>query len=122
MACADMKIVFSGFRDDNLKSQIENAKGKAYVSMVKNATHLLVKKDAKPSKKIEEAKEREMNVIFLEDFLKEYDFTLADKPEVDPNIEILTKKLDSIKLLCKNFKKEDCVKAIDELKEFVETI
>ena len=77
MSCANKVIVFSGFRDDSLKAQIEAAGGKVASSLVKAATHLIVKRDGKASKKIDEANEKGMNINFLDAFIKEFGFTLA---------------------------------------------
>lgn len=79
MACTDMVIVFSGFRDDVLKEQIQAKGGKVATSLVKSATHLLMKKEGKPSKKIDEAKEKGLELVFLDDFLEEYEFSLGVK-------------------------------------------
>lgn len=79
MSCANMTFVFSGFRDDTLKTQIESAGGKVSASFTKSVTHLLAKKEAKPSKKLEEAKEKGIDIVFLEDFLEEHDFKAGDK-------------------------------------------
>jgi hypothetical protein len=74
-----MVIVFSGFRDDTLKSQIENAGGKVAGSLVKTATHLLVKKDGKHSKKNDEAKEKGITILDLAEFVSVHNFHLAEK-------------------------------------------
>lgn len=74
-----MTIVFSGFRDDTLKSQIEAAGGKVVASITKSTTHLLAKKEAKPSKKQEEAEEKGIEVLILEDFLEGHEFKQGDK-------------------------------------------
>lgn len=80
-----MVIVFSGFRDDVLKAQIEAAGGKVAVSLVKAATHLLTKRDAKASKKAEEAKEKGLEIVFLDDFIEEHEFNLGEhKPRGRP--------------------------------------
>lgn len=79
MSCANMNIVFSGFRDDTLKTQIESEGGKVSASFSKSVTHLLVKKEAKPSKKLDEAKEKDIEIVFLEDFLEEHDFKAGEK-------------------------------------------
>lgn len=84
MSCADMVIVFSGFRDDGLKAQIEEAGGKVATSLVKAATHLLVKKDGKASKKVDEAKEKGMEIVFLDDFIEEHEFELSEKKPKEP--------------------------------------
>ena len=79
MSCTGFVIVFSGFRDELLKKQIEDASGKVAGSLVKGATHLLSKKDSKPSKKVDEAKEKGVEIVFLEDFLETHGFGLAEK-------------------------------------------
>jgi hypothetical protein len=46
---------------------------------------LLVKRDGKPSKKIDEAKEKNMEIVFLDDFVKEHHFELGEhKPRGRP--------------------------------------
>jgi hypothetical protein len=87
MACTDMVIVFSGFRDDALKEQIQAAGGKVATSLVKSATHLLLKKEGKASKKIDEAKEKGVELVFLDDFLEEYEFSLGVKEKAEPKAE-----------------------------------
>lgn len=85
MACANKVFVFSGFRDDVLKAQIEEAGGKVAISLVKAATHVLMKRDGKPSKKLDEAREKGLELIFLDDFLEEHDFHLGEhKPRGRP--------------------------------------
>ena len=79
MSCTDMHIMFSGFRDDALKAQIEAAEGHVHSNMVKSITHMLVKPGAKASKKQEAAKEKGIEIIDLNDFLEEHDFVLSDK-------------------------------------------
>jgi hypothetical protein len=89
-----MVIVFSGFRDEKLKEQIEEQEGKVSNALVKDATHVLVKKGAKPSKKLEEAKEKGLNILDLQEFLEEYEFSLAkkDKKKSDDDEEKPKKK------------------------------
>lgn len=79
MSCANMTFVFSGFRDDTLKTQIESQGGKVSATLTKSVTHLIAKKEAKPSKKLEEAKEKDVEIVFLEDFLEEHDFKEGEK-------------------------------------------
>ena len=76
---SEMVIVFSGFRDDTLKAQIEAKGGKVAMSLVKNATHILVKKGGKASKKLDEAKEKGLEALDLEDFIAEHEFHLGEK-------------------------------------------
>lgn len=114
MSCANMNIVFSGFRDDTLKSQIETAGGKVGASISKSTTHLLAKKEGKPSKKLEEAEEKGIKILFLEDFVEEHEFKqgekkprgrkpkAADEPEAKAADEPEAKKPESdMALLCK---------------------
>lgn len=107
-----MTFVFSGFRDDTLKSQIESAGGKVSASLTKSVTHLLAKKEAKPSKKLEEAEQKGIVIMFLEDFMEEHDFKAGDKKprgrkpkaaaEPEPEVEPEPKKPESdMALLCK---------------------
>lgn len=74
-----MHIVFSGFRDDTLKKQIEENGGHVHASFVKDATHMIVKNKEKPSKKLDEAKEKGISIITLVEFVKEHDFSLAER-------------------------------------------
>lgn len=87
MACTSMLFVFSGFRDTVLVSQIEAEGGRVATSLVKNATHLLVKADGKPSTKIAEAEARGMTVLDLDEFIQEHEFTLKPKAERKPKAE-----------------------------------
>jgi hypothetical protein len=93
-----MVIVFSGFRDEKLKEQIEEQEGKVYNTLVKDATHVLVKKGAKPSKKLEQAKEKELEILDLLEFLEEYEFTLTkkDKKKSDEPKKKSTKKKEEV--------------------------
>jgi hypothetical protein len=74
-----MVILFSGFRDDMLKQQIIDAGGKVVTTITKNTNNIIAKKDGKASKKLDEAKEKNINIIFLEDFIEEHEFSLAEK-------------------------------------------
>jgi hypothetical protein len=84
MSCANKVIVFSGFRDDSLKAQIEAAGGKVATSIIKASTHLIINPDGKASKKIDEAKEKGLTINFLDDFITEFGFTLAPKAPKAP--------------------------------------
>ena len=102
MACSNMVIVFSGFRDETLKEQIISAGGKVAGSLVKNATHILVKAGSKANKKVGEAKEKGIMEIDLDEFVSVHDFHLADKhpkvkkeKTVDADDAIL-KQIDSL--------------------------
>ncbi len=79
MACENMVITFSGFRDESLKAQIEEAGGKVAATIIKTTTHLLVKKDGKSSKKIEEAKEKNIEILDLDEFMEEHNFHTTEK-------------------------------------------
>ena len=80
MSCADMHIVFSGFRDDCLKKQIEEAGGHVTTALAKSTTHLLLKKrDGKVTKKVSEAEDKGIELIYLDDFLDKHEFSLAEK-------------------------------------------
>lgn len=135
MSLSNNVYVFSGFRDDTLKAQIEAKSGKVAASLVKNATHLLVKKDAKPSKKVADAEEKGLKIVFLEDFIDEMSFTLAEKKprgkkpkaaedeekhsesgdeEETSDIELLSKIMSA---LATGKGKEDALAALDALKK-----
>lgn len=141
-----MIIAFSGFRDEALKSQIEEAGGKVTASITKTTTHLLVKKDGKSSKKIEEAKEKDIQIIDLDEFLEEHGFHTTEKKttksaavkthskqdehehEHDKQEEA-TKQLSDMEILAKIMhtlttkdKKTDAVNALEILKTRINNI
>ena len=101
-----MVIVFSGFRDESLKAQIEVQEGKVHNALVKDATHVLVKKDAKPSKKLEEAKEKGIECLDLAAFLIEHEFALLSKEKkAKSDDEKEAKEVETIAPLVKEKKK-----------------
>jgi BRCT domain type II-containing protein len=147
MACADMIIAFSGFRDENLKAQIEEAEGKVTASIAKNTTHLLVKKDGKPSKKVDDAKEKGIEIIDLDDFIEEHKFHVTEKKTTKAAKKTVKKSSDSsdgehdehqehhdkhetdMEILAKimhtlttKSKKSEAIKALDELKTRINKI
>lgn len=77
--CDGMVIVFSGFRDDGLKSQIEAAGGKVATAIGKSTTHVLMKKEGKASKKMAAAHEKGLTELVLDAFVAEHKFALSDK-------------------------------------------
>jgi hypothetical protein len=80
---ASLIVVFSGFRDDSLKTQIESKlNGRVMSALSNQVTHLVVKENGKTSKKVDEAKEAGVTVVFLKDFIAEHGLTLTDKPKV----------------------------------------
>ena len=79
MSLSEMVIVFTGFRDESLKAQIEAEGGKVSTTLVKDTTHLLVKKGAKPSKKLDEAKTHGIDALDLAEFIAEHNFHLSEK-------------------------------------------
>ena len=81
MSISEMIIVFAGLTDDHLKEQIEAKGGKVASSMIKTATHMLMKKDSKPSKKIDDAKEKGLKFIDLDEFIETHKFTLGEKKQ-----------------------------------------
>ena len=83
-SCDKMVVVFSGFRDDQLIAQIEAEGGHVAGSLVKNATHILVKADGKPSAKIAEAEAKGLIRLDLNEFIEEHGFTLKPKAERKP--------------------------------------
>ena len=97
-----MVIVFSGFRDDTLKAQIEAAGGKVAVTLVKAATHLLCKKGSKQTKKLEEATARGITIQFLEDFVEEHRFDAAAMSEASTSTG--NDGNEELELLCKFMK------------------
>jgi len=56
-------IVFSGFRDDTLKTQLENRGAKVPTSLTKSATMLIVKSLTEPSTKMTEAQTRGIPIV-----------------------------------------------------------
>ena len=81
MSCANLVILFSGFRDDVLKEQIIENGDKVVTIITKNTNAIITKKNGKASKKLEEAKEKDIKIVFLEDFIEEHKFSLAEKKE-----------------------------------------
>jgi hypothetical protein len=80
---ASLVVVFSGFRDDSLKTQIESElNGRVVSALSKQVTHLIIKENGKTSKKVDEAKEAGVTVVFLKDFIVEHGLTLSEKPKV----------------------------------------
>jgi hypothetical protein len=80
MAAPQMVVVFSGFRDDDLKSQIETKlNGKVTTVLSKSTTHLIIKPDAKPSQKLEKAYALGLEVNVLESFLEKHNLELVPK-------------------------------------------
>jgi hypothetical protein len=68
-----MYIVISGTRaTDELKKQVEEKGGHVCSGFTKKTTHLVVKETTRGSQKIEEAREKGIAVISLEDFLAEH--------------------------------------------------
>ena len=146
MACADMIITFSGFRDESLKNQIEEAGGKVNASMTKTTTHLLIKKDGKSSKKIDEAKEKNIEILDLEEFLNEHKFHTTEKKtskqgaakkeeneeshdELESREEKPVKQLTDMEILAKIMqtlttkeKKSDAIDALEILKTRINNI
>jgi outer membrane biosynthesis protein TonB len=112
MSCENMVIVFSGFRDDSLKKQIEDADGEAHNTLVKNATHILAKSGAKPSKKLEDAKKKGIEILDLDEFLQENEFHLAEKKKKSEEEE----EEDAPKKSLKKEKKTDKTEKTDKKK------
>lgn len=78
-SCDGMVIVFSGFRDDGLKAQIEAAGGKVATAVGKSTTHVLMKKPGKASKKMAAAHEKGLSELMLDAFVAEHNFSLSEK-------------------------------------------
>lgn len=80
---ATLVIVFSGFRDEELKAQIEaNQIGRVVSALSNKVTHLIMKENSKPSKKVDEAKEAGVEIVLLDDFLAQHGLSLVEKPKV----------------------------------------
>lgn len=68
-----MNIVFTGFRDKNLQSIIENSSGKVTSTVSSKTDLLVVKKMDQPGKsKINKAKELDIEILNVDQFKKEY--------------------------------------------------
>ena len=63
-------IVFSGFRDENLKMKLEKRGAKIPASFVKTTTILIVKSKSESSSKITEAQKNKIPIYSKEEFLK----------------------------------------------------
>lgn len=95
-----LHIVFAGTRaNDELKKQIEEKGGHVHIGLTKKTTHLVVKETARGSKKIEEAREKGIAVISLEDFLAKHSLTFEvpkrghnTEHEEQPNVPKSPKK------------------------------
>lgn len=95
MAAPQMIVVFSGFRNDDLKNQIETClNGKVTTVLSKNTTHLIIKADAKPSQKLEKAYALGLEVNILEAFVEKHKLTLPPK-EKKPRAPKAKKALES---------------------------
>lgn len=84
MSLANQVFVFAGFTDETLKGQIEAAGGKVTTTITKSVTKMLAKSLAKKNgngelKKVEEAKKHDVEIVILEEFIKEHDFSLGEK-------------------------------------------
>lgn len=88
--------VFSGFRNDNLKTDIQSQLNGKVVSALSNQTNLLIyKKTSKGSTKLDEAAALGIDTITLEDFLAQHKFTLiADKKDPKEKKEKKSKKTE----------------------------
>lgn len=64
------KVVFTGFRDENLKNYLEDNGGKVLSSMSSNCTHLIQKDKNSTSSKTEKAKSLGIEILSLEEFKK----------------------------------------------------
>lgn len=84
MSLANQVFVFAGFTDETLKAQIEAAGGKVTTTLSKSVTKMLAKSLAKKNgngelKKVEEAKKHDVEVVLLDEFVAEHDFSLGEK-------------------------------------------
>jgi hypothetical protein len=61
-------VVFTGFRDEELKQFIESKKGTVGTSITNSTTLVVFDKDGKSSKKLQEARERAIPMIELQEF------------------------------------------------------
>ena len=121
MSCTNKVIVFSGFRDNSLKAQIEAAGGKVAGSLVKAATHLIVKREDKDkaSKKIDEAKEKGLNINFLDSFAKEFGFTMGTEATVYTDMELMYELMNALNTKTRSDK---TLAAIDEITKRIKAL
>jgi NAD-dependent DNA ligase len=68
----NMKIVFTGFRDNNLEQQIEDKGGKVSSSVSKNTNLVVYVPTNKLSSKIKKAQSLDIPIITKDDFIKQY--------------------------------------------------
>lgn len=69
---SNKKFIFTGFRSKDIKKYIENNGGKMSTSVSKNVDFVIVKDINDDSSKIKKAKELGLNIIALNDFVKNY--------------------------------------------------
>ena len=69
LSLKNMNFVFSGFRDENLKNNVESKGGKVLSSISSSCSALIVKDKNKSTSKIENAKKLNIPVWSLEEFL-----------------------------------------------------
>ena len=79
MSLENKRIVFSGFRDEDLKSYIEANGGKVMSSVSAQTNILVVKNIEKLTAKIVQAKEMGVTVLGVDAFIKKYNFAAAVK-------------------------------------------
>jgi hypothetical protein len=107
MSCADMVILFVGIIDDILKQQIIDDGGKVVSIITKHTNTIITKNNGKAYKRLDEAKEKNIKIIYLDDFIEEHKFSVtpadADanavaekKNTVAPAIEKKTEEIDLI--------------------------
>ena len=122
MSIKDKIIVFSGFRDDNLKAQIEKVGAKVASTLVKNANILIVKNASKASKKIDEAKAKNMEIIELEEFIKNHNFEIGvkeSKMEVKDSKDGMVLIHNIMTTLIHKKDKKQALQALEDLKNII---
>ncbi len=68
----DMVVVFSGFRDPELKSRIEEQEGRVTTAISGKTTLVLIKNSSNKTGKVIDAETRGISVMLKEDFIQQY--------------------------------------------------
>lgn len=102
---ANKVVVFSGFRDDIIADRIANAGGIVKTSLVKATNLVVYKKNGKAGTKIEEAQNRGIEVMELEQFKRTFlPSRLLESPPPLPSPKALSPKAPSPKAPVKKVK------------------
>lgn len=82
----DMKIVFTGFRDEKLKETIELEGGQVMTSVSKNTNIVVASNPAETTGKVQKAKELKIPIFSKKDFIEKYMEKPAEK-KVEEEVE-----------------------------------